>query len=118
MAESTPPSSIKFFYEKAKLFRVIHVDGAIGGLTPTRDIFVSLYNQRTALPQTVEQNITPDGKLGTVTDTQGKHGIFREMEIGVVMTPEVAGQIAEFLMNNARAAKESAPRETPKVERT
>jgi hypothetical protein len=103
------PSSVKFFYEKGKFFRVAHVDGALGGLTPTGDIFVSIYNQRSALPKIVEQNITPEGKLGAVVDTTGKQGIFREMEIGLVMTPDVANQIADFLKQHARAAQESAP---------
>lgn len=108
MTEGTP-TRIKFFYEKGKYFRVAHVDGAIGGLTPTREIFLSVYSQRTALPQIVEQQITPEGRLGAVVDTVGKQGIFREMEIGMIMTAEVANQIAEFLMQHARAAEKSTP---------
>jgi len=116
MTEGTP-TSIKFFYEKGKYFRVAHVDGAIGGLTPTRDIFVSLYSQRSALPQIVEQQVTPEGKLGAVVDTTGKHGIFREMEIGIVVSPEVANELATFLMQHARAAKETLPKSLPHMEK-
>ncbi len=116
MTEGTP-TSIKFFYEKGKYFRVAHVDGAIGGLTPTRDIFVSLYSQRTALPQVVEQNIAPDGNLGAVVDTVGKRGIFREMEIGIVITPEVADELAAFLKQHARAARETEPKDRSRVEK-
>ncbi len=77
MAETKPPSSIKFYFEKAKLFRVVHVDGAIGGITPTRDVFVSLYNQRIALPQIIEQAISPEGKLGEIVGTpEGKKVYF------------------------------------------
>jgi len=104
-----PPGAVRFFYEKCKYFRVAHVDGVIGGLTPTRDIFVSVYSQRVALPQTIDQQISPDGKLGAVIDKSGKDGIFREMEIGLVMSPEVANQIAEFLMQHARAAQSTVP---------
>jgi len=118
MAEGTP-TIIKFFYEKGNQFRVSHVDGAIGGLTPTREVFLAVYSQRTALPKIVEQQITPDGKLGAVVKTEGKQGIFREMEIGLVMTPEVAKQVADFLMQHARAAQQSAPapqRTTEKIQ--
>jgi hypothetical protein len=117
MAEGTP-TKIKFFYEKGKHFRVTHVDGVIGGLTPARDIFVAIYNQRSALPQIVEQNITPEGQLGAVIEVTGKKGIFREMEIGIVMTPEVATQIADFLLQHARAAQKSDPqkRHTEKIQ--
>jgi hypothetical protein len=114
MTEGTP-TIIKFYYEKGNEFRVSHVDGAIGGLTPTRDVFLAVYSQRTALPKVVEQQITPEGQLGTVVKTEGKQGIFREMEIGLVMTPEVAEQVAEFLLQHARAAQKStpAPQRTP-----
>jgi hypothetical protein len=116
MTEGTP-TSIKFFYEKGKYFRVAHIDGAIGGLTPTRDIFVSLYSQRSALPQIVEQQITPEGKLGAVVDTTGKRGIFREMEIGIVITPEVAIELADFLKQHARAARETEPKVQTRTEK-
>jgi len=111
------PTSIKFFYEKGKYFRVAHIDGAIGGLTPTGSIFVSLYSQRTALPQIVEQNVAPDGNLGAVIDTVGKRGIFREMEIGIVITPEVADELAAFLQQHARAARETGPKDRPQTEK-
>jgi hypothetical protein len=122
MTEGTPPppaGAIRFFYEKGKYFRVAHVDGVIGGLTPTRDVFVSIYSQRVALPQTIDQTITPDGKLGAVVGKSGKEGIFREMEIGLVMSPEVANQIAEFLRDHARAAQKSvepSQRTTEKIQ--
>lgn len=118
MTEGTPlpppaAGTIRFFYEKGKYFRVVHVDGVIGGLTPTRDIFVSIYSQRVALPQTIDQKISPDGKLGAVIDKSGKDGIFREMEIGLVMSPEVANQIAEFLTQHAQAAQSTVPPQQP-----
>jgi len=121
MTEDTPPKpgTIRFFYEKGKYFRVAHVDGVIGGLTPTREVFLSVYSQRVALPQTIDQQITPDGKLGAVVDTKGKNGIFREMEIGLIMTPEVANQIADFLTQHARAAQKSVapqPQSTEKIQ--
>lgn len=114
---ATKPPTVTFYYEKGNNFRVVHVDGVIGGMTPTRDIFVSLYNQRTALPKVVEQEITPDGKLGAGTVKESKHGIFREMEVGLVMSPEVALQIAEFLKQHARAAKETLPKDNVRSEK-
>ncbi len=106
---ATKPSTLTFYYEKGNHFRVVHVDGVIGGLTPTRDIFLSVYNQRSALPKVIEQVVTPDGQLGASEVKESKHGIFREMEIGLVMTPEVADQIADFLKQHSRAAKQTLP---------
>lgn len=114
MAESTPPSTVKFYYEKGHLFRVIHVDGVLGGLTQSRHIFVSLYNQRQPLPKMVEQRLSPDGKLGEEVNRDGKTGVFREMEIGLVMTPETAKEIAKFLLEHAKMLEESVPIPEPK----
>ncbi len=41
---------IKFHYLKSCDFKVVHVDGVFGGLTPSGDIFVTVFNQRPPLP--------------------------------------------------------------------
>lgn len=114
MAETKPPSSVKIFYEKGNLFRVIHVDGVLGGLTPSRQIFVSLYNQRRPLPKMVEQLLSADGKLGDVINRETKTGVFREMEIGLVLTSEAAQEIAKFLIQQAKMLDESVLKPEPK----
>ncbi len=106
MGESTP-SSIKIYYEKGKFFRVIHVDGALGGLTPTRNIFVSLYSQRDPLPQLIVQRFFPDGTLGEEIGREGKTGLFREMEVGLSLTAPVARELAKFLLTQADLLDES-----------
>lgn len=106
------PTSIKVYYEKGKLFRVIHVDGALGGLTPSRNIFVSLYSQRDPLPTVIEQRFSPDGTLGEEISREGKTGLFREMEIGLVLTAPVARELAKFLTEQAKLLDES---ERPKA---
>jgi hypothetical protein len=107
MADSASPSNIRFYYEKGNFFRVIHVDGVLGGITPTRNIFVSLYNQRAPLPKVIEQRYLPDGTLGDEVCREGKTGVFREMEIGLVLTPSVAKEIANFLLEQAKLLQES-----------
>jgi hypothetical protein len=115
MAETKLPTSLKFYHEKGNFFRVVHVDGAIGGLTPTRDIFMSLYSQRIAIPKVIEQRLSLDGAVGEELRREGKDGIFRELEVGVVLTPTTARQIAEWLNQQARLAEQTV---TPQVETT
>jgi hypothetical protein len=103
------PTSFKFHYIKSNLFRVIHSEGAIGGLTPSREIFVSLFNERAALPQLVEFAILPEGKLGNEIRREGKDGIVREMEIGVLMDATAAKNLAEFLLGQVKLLEESEP---------
>jgi len=103
------PSSIKFHYGKGNFFRVIHVDGAIGGLTPSRDVFVSLFSQRAALPKMIEMAVLPTGGLGAEKSREGKEGIFREMEVGIVMSASAAKDLAQFLLDQVKAFDESTP---------
>src|SRR5260370_9404548 len=87
-ANPTPTvQKVKFFYQKGSLFRIVHVDGAIGGLTPSLDLFVSVYNQLAPIPQVTVQEISEEGGLGDeiLADRQTKEGIWREGEVGLIM---------------------------------
>jgi len=110
MAESTP-SSVKFYYRKGKFFKVIHVDGVIGGPTPERAVFVALYNQRSPIPKEIEQALSPDGSLGPEISRRGKDGIFREVEVGIVLTPKAAEEIGKFLLQQARLLRDTKQQE-------
>src|SRR4051794_33894026 len=101
MADSALPSSVKFHYIKSNLFRVIHSEGAIGGLTPHREIFVSLFNERSALPKLIEFSLSPEGRIGGEISREGKEGIVREVEIGIIMSADSAKQLAHFLLSQA-----------------
>ena len=57
----------------------------------------------------VEFAVSPDGKLGSETSRDGKDGIVREMEIGVLMSATAAKNLAEFLLNHVKLLQESEP---------
>jgi hypothetical protein len=67
------------------------VDGVIGGVTPTGDIFASLFSQRPAIPTLTVQTVNERGDLGEeiVSARVSKDGIVREMEVGLAMRPEI-----------------------------
>lgn len=84
-ATTSNATKIKFHYIKSNFFRVIHVDGVFGGVTPSADIFLALFSQRPPLPKMTVQAVLPDGNLGEeiMTERDSKEGIVREAEIGV-----------------------------------
>lgn len=47
----TTAPQIRFNYIKSAQFRVIHADGAIGGVTPNGFIHMALFNERAAIPR-------------------------------------------------------------------
>lgn len=92
-------SKIRFHYIKGNNFRVIHADGAYGGLSPTGDLFFCLFSQRPPIPTITAQQVDRDGKLGDeiLQERVTKDGLVREIEVGVAMRPEIAEALIKFL---------------------
>lgn len=90
---------VKFHYIKGNFFRVIHMDGVFGGLSPTGDIFASIFSQRPPIPTLTVQPVKENGELGDelMEERAVKEGIVREMELGIVMRPEVAESLIKWL---------------------
>lgn len=93
------PDKIKFHYIKGHLFRVIHVDGAVGSISPTGDIVVSLFSQRPPIPQLTVQAVMENGQLGDeiVDERISKDGLVREVEVGMTARPEVVQALIKLL---------------------
>jgi hypothetical protein len=107
MPENEFPPSLKFHYIKGNFFRVVHADGAIGGLTPSRQIFMSVYSERSAIPKVIEMEVSSEGNLGNEIRREGKDGLVRELEVGIMLSASAAEAIAAILLQHAKAIKES-----------
>ncbi len=102
MADDNLPDDqqeVVFHYIKSNHFRVVHVDGAWGGLTPQRNFTISFFNERVAIPQQVVHKVNADGTLGD--EIQGKRltrkGVVREVEVDLVFDVEVAVRLHKWL---------------------
>jgi hypothetical protein len=98
---TTPiPEKIRFFFIKSNYFRVVHVDGAFGGLTPQGRIFVSMYSERGPIPEIVSHTVTQGGlSIGEEikTERQSKDGIIREVEVGLSIDVTAAEALHKWL---------------------
>lgn len=103
MANESPgtgdPSGLLFTYQKGQHFRMIHVDGAHGGLAPSgRYIHMALYSERRSIPKEQVFPFAQDGSLGgEPIRTQDIGGVFREVEACAVMDVVVARAIHKWL---------------------
>jgi hypothetical protein len=90
---------VKFNYIKSNFFRVIHADGAWGGLSANGQIHMTLYNERLPIPQQITHLVSSEGKLGEELKEAriSKEGFIREIEVDVVMDLDVAKAIAKWL---------------------
>lgn len=90
-------------YLKGNSFRVIKVDGAIGGLNPRGEITMSVYNERVSLPNQQVFEVTSGGGLKLVSEAKDNVGLIREMEAVISLRPEVALGIAKWLLKKVEA---------------
>lgn len=95
-SEKEPPPTAKFEYVKGSLFRVVHSDGAFGGLTPNGNLHISIYSERFAIPQFITQRVV-DGRVGEETSREGKDWIIRELEVDIVMSLATANSLLAWL---------------------
>ena len=93
------PNTVTFDYIKSTQFKSVHVDGALGGLTPNGHIHIALYCERPAIPRRTVQEIAPDGSLGDEVfgSRESRNSIVREMDMDAFLTLSVAKSIHDWL---------------------
>jgi hypothetical protein len=113
--KSDPQSEkkLQFHFIKSNHYRVIHVDGAHGGLTPRGQIFIALYSERVPIPEMIVHGVAENRLTGELlAERKSKRGIVREVEAGVVMDLGAAQALHEWLgkkvaeLENALAARD------------
>jgi hypothetical protein len=98
---ATSQDRVEFRFLKSTAFRVIHVDGAWGGVTQRGDIHMVLYSERPSIPDALFNELTPEGKIGAEIPeaAKGSEGIVREVEVDAIMTLNTAKALHIWLTN-------------------
>jgi len=102
---------LEFHFHKSNFFRVVHVDGAFGGVSPgTGTINMAVYSERAPIPKSITHAVV-DGIVGAenLSKRSALTGIFREVETDLVMSMEVAVVIRDWL--DARIKELAAARQ-------
>jgi len=102
---------LEFHYIKSSSFRVIHVDGAHGGVSPRQKIQMAVFSERSPIPQFTAHQVTPEGsgfKVGKeIEGTKiSKKGVVREVEAELLMDLETAEAIRTWLGESIQLAKQ------------
>lgn len=113
---------IKFNYIKSSFFRVVHADGAWGGLTPQGKIHMAVYNERVPIPQQTVHSLTAEGQLDKEIRENRitKEGIVREIEVDLVMDLTVAKGLAQWLndkIKETESIQEKRSKNTARVKK-
>src|SRR3972149_478470 len=90
------PSEINFDYIKSNQFRVIHVDGAHGGVSPKGLIQMAFFSERAPIPKQETYELE-QGKLGKRKKVKQREAIIREVEVETLIDLQVAKVIVRWL---------------------
>lgn len=105
---SDPAKRVTIEYIKSQSFRVIHADGAIGGVTPSGNVHLALYSERAAIPRTLVHEANDDGSLGNPIpeETIVRPGLIREMDVDVILTRPAVEGLLKWLTDRMKDLEE------------
>ena len=90
------PKELDFHYLKTPCYRTYHVDGIFGGIAPNGNLYMELFIERFPTPKVVRCKLTPEGP-GEEVSREGKDGVIREVEGGLVMNINTATTLRDWL---------------------
>lgn len=91
--------SILFHNKISPNFKQVHVDGALGGLTPKGLLNFNFFSERFTIPKATEYRVVGEGsQLEKIKDSEdSKDGIIREYEFGVYLTLDTAKSLVSLI---------------------
>ncbi|PSQ75419.1 MAG: hypothetical protein BRD33_04180 [Bacteroidetes bacterium QH_6_63_17] len=102
-------NEITFVYEDSDEVRTLTATGAHGGPTPDgASVVANLYVERASIPHHVSHQIDETGQvnLSERSEQVTRGELTREVQASLVMTPEHAMQLGQWLQRNAKQAME------------
>lgn len=102
---------IRFDYIKSNLFRVIHADGAHGGVTTNGLIQMAVYSERLPIPQSTVHELKADGTLSEeIRDERvARQAIIREVEVEVLLNSATAKALLKWLTDQVALLEGNQP---------
>ena len=106
------PEKLRVEFIKGNLFRVIHADGAFGGITPRLELFIAFYSERFPIPKVLTYEMSPEGipTKELSSERESKEGVIRECEIGVVVDLPIAKSFLQWLTEKVAELEEAKAR--------
>ncbi len=100
--------TIRFHYIKGNQFRVIHADGAHGGVTPRGWIEMNFYSERGPIPQVTVHHLQADGTISgeILSERIQRDGLVREVDVGVILDLAAAESLQSWLATKITQLKE------------
>ena len=102
-APQKEPHKMTIIFSRAEGYRRIPATGAWGGLSPQGEIVFDLYVEQRQNPERMEIEVQK-GKIIEKKRYPDLEPFIRESQVGIVLRPEVAKSVGEFLIKYADLA--------------
>ncbi len=102
--------TLTYHYIKNGNYRTTHVDGVHGGVTPKALIDMSFFAERFPIPLQTTHEVVGPKVVGKEVGRVSREGIIREIEFNIILEPDVAESVANWMLkkvSDAREAKKS-----------
>jgi len=100
-------SKVKFIFRKAEDYKLHFANGAYGGLTPHGDLVCNFFFEYRSLPDMETADII-EGKLYPIESSSPEVEMIRELQTGVIMTPNEAKNLAQWLLQKVEEFEKSS----------
>jgi hypothetical protein len=93
---------IKIKFTKARDYKIIPATGAWGGISPQGEVVFDFYVEKLESPETLRIKVEPNRPVEEL-ERLGEVPV-REAQIGVVLRPDIAHSIGQWLIEKAKEA--------------
>ncbi len=109
MDERPEAGEVQFVFTKPPDYATVFATGVWGGITPQGFVCADFFVETSLTPDTVAHALNADGTLGAETRREpgadGVPRIERRLQVEVLMSPEAARSVAEWLLKRAGEAE-------------
>jgi hypothetical protein len=97
-ASKKGPIEVNFKYFKGNFYRIIHVNGVMGGISRRGEMHMSFYSERPGFPDSAKLVIFPQGsEFALAEQIEGGDKYIREVEVDAVVDLNTAKEIRAWL---------------------
>lgn len=93
---------IKIKFRKSNDYKMIPATGVWGGLSPNNEVVFDFFIEKHVNPEFIELEIENGKKVGE--KKKGEKAFIREAQVGIVLRPDIAYAIGEWLIEKAKNA--------------
>lgn len=97
MEDTKKITDIDFHYLKTNSYRTYHADGIFGGFTPRGFLYIETFLERSPTPTMTKYKMSDSGEVGDEILREGKSGVIREIECGLIMDINAAKSFHKWL---------------------